>query len=69
VLDINLAPRTVAAAAIPLATLGMESATFGGVPAPLYFVSAAQINAQVPWNLVLARELRREHHCRSKSTD
>ena len=51
----NLASQTVAAAAIPLATtLGnVESVTFAGVPAPLYFVSADQINAQVPWNLGL----------------
>ncbi len=55
VFGVHLASRTVSAAAIPLATtLGnVESVTFAGVPAPLYFVSDGQINAQVPWNLGL----------------
>ena len=49
----NLASQLLSASAYPLAaTLGnVISVTFSGVPAPLYFVSPAQINAQVPWNV------------------
>jgi uncharacterized protein (TIGR03437 family) len=50
----NLASSTTSAAAIPLPTalgqaLGQTSVTFNGVPAPLFFVSAGQINVQVPF--------------------
>jgi uncharacterized protein (TIGR03437 family) len=40
------------AGAIPLPpTLGGVSVTIGGTPAPLLFVSAGQINVQVPWEV------------------
>ena len=46
----NLASATVSAGAIPLPlTLGEASVSFNGVPAPLLYVSAGQINAQLPW--------------------
>lgn len=45
----NLAPTTAAATKLPLDTvMGNTVVTFNGVPAPLYFVSPTQINAQVP---------------------
>lgn len=45
-----LAPTTAAASTIPLETeLSQTSVLIGGVPAPLYFVSEGQINAQVPF--------------------
>ena len=49
----NLASQLVSATSYPLPlTLGtVISVTFNSVPAPLYFVSSAQINAQVPWNV------------------
>ena len=38
---------------IPLGTsMSNVSVTFNGVPAPLLFVSAGQINAQLPWNVL-----------------
>jgi uncharacterized protein (TIGR03437 family) len=42
------------AGSIPLPTSlgGGVSVTFNGIPAPLLFVSATQINAQVPWDVV-----------------
>jgi uncharacterized protein (TIGR03437 family) len=42
------------ASSIPLPTSlgGGVSVTFNGIPAPLLFVSATQINAQVPWDVV-----------------
>ena len=47
----GLAASLLQAGTIPLSTsLGNTSVTFNGVPAPLYFVSDGQINAQVPWN-------------------
>jgi uncharacterized protein (TIGR03437 family) len=48
----NLAPTTVQASEVPLPTmLSGTSVTIGGIQAPLYFVSATQINAQVPFEL------------------
>ena len=46
----TLADDTGAASSIPLPTsLAGASVTFNGVPAPLFFVSPRQINAQVPF--------------------
>ena len=48
----NLADATVSAPATPLPTaLGETAVTFNGISAPLYFVSAGQINLQVPFVL------------------
>jgi uncharacterized protein (TIGR03437 family) len=48
----NLASQTAAATTIPLTTtLGGTSVLIGGIPAPLYFVSPGQINAQAPFEL------------------
>jgi uncharacterized protein (TIGR03437 family) len=49
----NFAPLAVAntAASLPLA-LGNTSVSIGGIPAPLYYVSPTQINAEVPVELV-----------------
>ena len=48
----NLAPGPVSAAVIPLpTTLGKVSVSFNGFPAPLLYVSAGQINAQLPWEV------------------
>lgn len=48
----NLAPETQVAASVPLPTiLSGTGVTIGGILAPLYFVSATQINAQVPFEL------------------
>ncbi|HXJ37653.1 MAG TPA: IPT/TIG domain-containing protein [Bryobacteraceae bacterium] len=49
----QLAAATAVAASIPLATtLGDVSVTFDGVAAPITFVSASQINVQVPWEVL-----------------
>src|SRR5580658_10075632 len=41
----ELAPSTATASGVPLQTsLGGVSVTFNGMPAPLYYVSATQIN-------------------------
>ena len=46
----QLASSTAVAASIPLSTsLASTSVTIDGIAAPLAFVSAEQINAQVPW--------------------
>ncbi|MEO5926381.1 MAG: hypothetical protein ABIR70_21340 [Bryobacteraceae bacterium] len=38
---------------VPLSTsIGGTSVTMNGIPAPLYFVSGGQVNAQVPWNIL-----------------
>lgn len=48
----GLAPETAYAGQIPLpATLAGVSVSFNGVAAPLLFVSAQQINAQLPWEI------------------
>ncbi|HXJ42687.1 MAG TPA: IPT/TIG domain-containing protein [Bryobacteraceae bacterium] len=48
----GLAPAAVTASQLPLsATLGNTSVTIGGLPAPLYYVSPGQINAQAPLEL------------------
>jgi len=48
----NLASQTASASAIPLpATLGNASVSFNGAAAPLLYVSAGQINAQLPWEV------------------
>jgi uncharacterized protein (TIGR03437 family) len=48
----NFSSATAAASSIPLPfTLAGTSVTIGGLPAPLYFVSPGQINAQAPFEL------------------
>lgn len=48
----GLATSTVVATATPLPTkLGETTVTFNGIPAPLYFVSEGQVNAQVPFEV------------------
>jgi uncharacterized protein (TIGR03437 family) len=48
----NLASQTSQPTAIPLATtMNGTSVIVGGIPAPLYYVSAGQINAQLPFEL------------------
>jgi uncharacterized protein (TIGR03437 family) len=48
----HLANSTVEGASLPLpTTLGGVSVRIGGLAAPLFFVSAGQINAQVPWGV------------------
>jgi len=50
----NFASATTSASAVPLPTsLGQTSVTFNGIAVPLFFVSATQINAQVPFTLPL----------------
>ena len=49
----DLASGTQVATAVPLpTTLGDTSVTFNNIPAPLFFVSGTQINAQVPFELM-----------------
>ena len=50
----DLASGVAAASSVPLSTsLGdVASVTFNGIPAPLFFVSQGQINAQVPWGVM-----------------
>jgi uncharacterized protein (TIGR03437 family) len=48
----NLATANTSANGFPLPTqLGGTQVSFGGIPAPLLFVSASQINAQVPFEI------------------
>lgn len=48
----NLSTGTASASGAPLPTnLAGTSVTFNGVPAPLFYVSPGQINAQAPFNL------------------
>jgi adhesin/invasin len=49
----NLAAQPVTDSGAPLpAKLGGTSVTIGGIPAPLYYVSPTQIDAQVPFELL-----------------
>lgn len=49
----NLAGAPVTSSTLPLpTTLGGTSVSIGGIPAPLYYVSPTQINAQAPFELV-----------------
>ena len=49
----DLAGDTLLASDVPLpTTLGDTSVTFNDIPAPLFFVSGTQINAQVPFELM-----------------
>ncbi|MDD1678095.1 MAG: hypothetical protein LUO93_02780 [Methanomicrobiales archaeon] len=50
----SLAGSLSVANTVPLSTtLGdVTSVTFNNIPAPLYFVSGGQINAQLPWNVL-----------------
>ena len=49
----DLASDTQVATAVPLPTmLGDTGVTFNNIPAPLFFVSGTQINAQVPFELM-----------------
>ncbi|MCZ6752334.1 MAG: putative Ig domain-containing protein [Acidobacteria bacterium] len=49
----DLAGTTEAASAVPLpTTLGDTTVTFNGIEAPLFAISAGQINAQVPFTLL-----------------
>ena len=51
----ELAAGLAQADSVPLSTsLANISVTFNGVPAPLQFVSATQINAQLPWDVLPA---------------
>jgi large repetitive protein len=48
----NFATQTASATTLPLpVTLSGTSVSIGGIPAPLYYVSSGQINAQVPSEL------------------
>jgi uncharacterized protein (TIGR03437 family) len=49
----DLAAGLAQGSSIPLSTsMADVSVTFGGIPAPILFVSPTQINAQVPWELL-----------------
>jgi uncharacterized protein (TIGR03437 family) len=52
-----LAAGTIAPQAVPLpTTLDGTTVIVGGIPAPLFFVSPGQINAQLPYQLIAGRE-------------
>jgi len=49
----GLAASTATASTVPLPdSIAGVSVTFGGITAPLYFVSPGQINLQVPWSVI-----------------
>jgi len=49
----NFASAVQVADSIPLSTtLANVSVTFNGIPAPLHFVAQAQVNAQLPWDVL-----------------
>src|SRR5580658_9693437 len=49
----DLAAATLVGDTIPLsASLGATTVFFNGEQSPLYFVSAGQVNAQLPWDLL-----------------
>ena len=53
----DLASSTVSPTSIPLPTvLGGTSVIIGGVPAPLFFVSSGQVNAQIPFELTAGQQ-------------
>jgi uncharacterized protein (TIGR03437 family) len=53
----NLATGTAQPTTIPLpTTMNGTSVLIGGIPAPLYFVSPAQINAQLPFELTAGNQ-------------
>jgi uncharacterized protein (TIGR03437 family) len=53
----NLASQTSQPTAIPLpTTMNGTSVIVGGIPAPLYYVSAGQINAQLPFELTAGNQ-------------
>jgi hypothetical protein len=53
----NLASQTAQPTTIPLpTTMNGTSVIVGGIPAPLYYVSAGQINAQLPFELNAANQ-------------
>jgi uncharacterized protein (TIGR03437 family) len=48
----NLSAQTSSAAALPLPTnLGGTQVIIGGIPAPIYYASNGQVNAQIPFEL------------------
>jgi uncharacterized protein (TIGR03437 family) len=52
IFGVNLAPSTALASAVPLPTeLAGASVRINGIPAPLFFVSSGQINAQLPFEV------------------
>jgi uncharacterized protein (TIGR03437 family) len=53
----NLASQTAQPTTIPLpTTVNGTSVIIGGIPAPLYYVSAGQINAQLPFELTAGNQ-------------
>jgi len=51
----NLAPQTDVDTAIPLPpTMDGVTVTVNNIPAPLWFISSGQINAQIPWEALAA---------------
>jgi uncharacterized protein (TIGR03437 family) len=53
----NLSAQATVSSALPLSTqLGGTQVLIGGIPAPLYYVSPGQINAQIPFELVAGKQ-------------
>ena len=53
----NFAPAPTPSSQVPLTTaLGGTSVTIGGMPAPLFYVSPTQINAQAPFELIAGNQ-------------